>query len=290
MSIELTSEELALIEQKRAEDKAKAEAMATMHEKYVEEKVARTEVTLAKQTSEFERLKAFYTEKFNELKKLSPNYELVIVEKEPIVEVEIFNIDEKGYEITNYQDEEGNYKRHKPIKTIQVKGLIYLMEIRYTGETPNDYKYKINAIELTTKWGSFDGYKLRVEGKGFDSYDKRLRYTSAKKTHEKLMEVIANQIRQIEYNKIANERSERLFHAVDKFMEELSDKYPNASVSRLLVNSFVVNFNNGVKVTINVDVNSEGEARMYGPKVDFNYGEFSIDGLLEIMSSIKGEK
>lgn len=87
-TITLTKEEMALIEKKRAEDRAKAEALRTSYVYYKVERIKARELVIDRRQKDAEALKKVYEGFYNSLIAVSPDFKLdckKVTSKEPLI-------------------------------------------------------------------------------------------------------------------------------------------------------------------------------------------------------------
>jgi hypothetical protein len=98
-TITLTKEEMALIEQKRAEDRAKAEALKTSYDYYKSERIKARELVIDRRQKDAEALKKVYEGFYNSLIDVSPDFKLDCKKVTSKDTIDLYELDKDGYEI-----------------------------------------------------------------------------------------------------------------------------------------------------------------------------------------------
>jgi hypothetical protein len=174
-TITLSAEEMALIEQKRAEEKAKAEALLRSYDHYKENRIKSEENRIEQVIKEAEAKKQVYEGFFKSLTDVSPVFKLHCKKISQKRELDLFEIDENGYEIRNEYDEEGRPLRSlKPKETLKFDCYSYDIKLSYTGKVPEGHSYYVIAVPTYSKYSRrVNGYKMQVQGTGIHSWDGR---------------------------------------------------------------------------------------------------------------------
>lgn len=281
MSITLTKEEIALIEQKRAEEKAKLASFDHHRENVINRET--------KRQSEYERdekvRKGIYEKYYAELIAVSPDYKLECVKVNQVNKVAIYDVDENGHEVRTKKNKKGETVWLKPKEILKFKFYRYNLKLSYTGKVPEGHNYYVVPVSQYSKWSyRTTGYKMQVQGTGINSWDKRGQMTNAKSVHKKITETVDSAFKQIEY-KTAQEQSNERIH--NKFKVEFSEYLNNYTVSN---NTFVVKLGNEISVTFYGHEDSNGDIRFNNPKINMPYGKFEVKDLLNGLNGIKGKE
>lgn len=283
MSLTLTKEEIALIEQKRAEEKAKQEALLKSYDHYKERTINRETERLRLNEEDVEKRKQTYEEIFNKLIHVSNDFKFDCERIELEHEYSLYDIDDNGCEIRRITDERGELLWLDPKETFKLKTYNYDIKISYTGKSPEGHNYYITPVAQYSKYGNrVIGYKMKIHGTGIDSYDNRGLMTNAKSVHKKLVEICDNAFRQIEY---AIERERSLNQILEQFKIQFADyRFSHHS------NEFNILLENGITVTLHGYENADGTVRFNQSKVSFPYNKFDLNSLLGQLKDIKGKE
>jgi len=280
-SIKLTAEEIALIEQKRAEEKAKQDELLKSYDYYRERKIASHKETMGRQEQEEEQRKINYETIFNELIKVSKFFRFDCKKVKRVTSVDLYNIDDKGNEIRYTKD--GSWNQIEPKEVAKVDSYYYELKIVYTGVVPEGHEYYVVPTPTYSKYSyRITGYKMQVQGTGICSWDKRGQMTKAESVHKKILETVESKFRQIEYKKEQDLSNNRI---ADRFNIEFS-KYAK-NVTSINQNTFHIKLDNGITIEIYGYENGDGEVTFRKGKIAFPY-EMDVTSLLSNLNDIKG--
>jgi len=281
-SIKLTAEEIALIEQKRAEEKAIQEALLKSYDHYRDRKIASHKENIGRQEKDEEQRKENFETIFNKLIAVSNDFRFDCTKKKTVTTVDLFELNENGDEIRYNAD----FSKHiKPKEVVKLDSYYYEMKIVYTGIVPEKHEYYVVPTSTYSKYSyRITGYKMQVQGTGINSWDKRGQMTSAKSVHKKILEIVESKFRQIEYQKELDSSNKRI---VDRFNIEFS-KYAK-NVTSIDKNTFNIKLDNGITIEIYGYENGDGDITFRKGKIAFPY-QMDITSLLSNLNDIKGEE
>jgi|LakMenEpi03Aug12_release.lakeMendotaPanAssembly.Ray.scaffolds.fasta_scaffold611137_1 hypothetical protein len=281
-SIKLTAEEIALIEQKRAEEKAIQEALLKSYDHYRERKIASHKETIVRQEKDEEQRKENFETIFNKLIAVSNDFRFDCTKKKTVTTVDLFELNENGDEIRYNAD----FSKHiKPKEVVKLDSYYYEMKIVYTGIVPEKHEYYVVPTSTYSKYSyRITGYKMQVQGTGVNSWDKRGQMTNAKTVHKKILEIVENKFRQIEYQKELDSSNKRV---VDRFNIEFSKFVKN--VTSIDKNTFNIKLDNGITIEIYGYENGDGDITFRKGKIAFPY-QMDITSLISNLNDIKGEE
>jgi hypothetical protein len=278
-TIKLTAEEIALIEQKRAEEKAREEELRKSYPAYRERKIASHKETMGRQEQEEEQRKINYETIFNELIKVSKFFRFDCKKVKRVTSVDLFDIDENGNE-KRYTESWGYID---PREVVKVDSYYYEMKIVYTGVVPEGHEYHVVPTPTYSKYSyRITGYKMQVQGTGICSWDKRGQMTKAESVHKKILETVESKFRQIEYKKEQDLSNNRI---KERFDIEFS-KYAK-NVTSINQNTFNIKLDNGISLEIYGYENGDGEVTFRKGKIAFPY-EMDVTSLITNLNEIKG--
>lgn len=282
-TITLTKEELALIEQKRAEDRAKAEALRTSYDHYKAERIKAAEARIDRIQKDAEALKKVYEGFYNSLIAVSPDFKLdckIVNNKEVI---DLYELDKDGYEIQMSYDEQGNPKRRlKPKEKISLDSYAYNFKLSYTGKVPEGHSFNVIAVTTHSNYsGRVNGYKMQVQGTGINSWEKTFKMINPKSVVNRLIGLSEDAFRQIEYKTAAELAHQRIQAA-------FQDKYGHLENEGVKIGrspgQFVLTYENGIQLIIGAYENNS-EVVFRNSKVNVPY-TFDTDKLIEVLKNI----
>lgn len=287
MSITLTKEEIALIEQKRAEEKAKQEELLKSYD-YHRENVIKCETERCRNyEADEENRKKVYEGFLNQMLGVSPDYKLHCKRVDRVNKIEIYDIDENGREIKYKQNSKGETVWLKPREVVKISSYHYDLKLSYTGKAPEGHDYHIVPVTQYSKYSyKPKGYKMQVQGKNIDSWDKRGQMTKPNTVHKKIVETVESAFRQIEY-KTAQEQSNK--RIIEKFNAEFS-QYGGQKVQYGSANEFIVTLDNGIKITFYGHEDSEGKITFDNAKVGIPYRTIEVKDLIEGLKGVRGKE
>lgn len=282
-TITLTAEELTLIEQKRAEEKAKAEALRTSYDHYKAEKIKRHEQSIERTQTDAENKKKVYEGFFNSLTAVSPVFKLDCKKVNSKETVELFELDSEGYEITMLYDEEGRIKnRVKPKENITLDSYFYEIKLSYTGKVPEGHSFHVIATTTYSKYSHrATGHKMQIQGTGIDSWDGRGKMVNPKAVVNKLTELSQAAFDRIEYRNKAELSQQRIQAAFQEKYGHLENEGVKIGISP---GQFVLTYKNGIQLTIGA-YEHNSEVIFTNSKVNIPYG-FDTDKLVEGLKNI----
>lgn len=278
----LTAEEIALIEQKRAEERAKEEALLKSYDYQKERTIEREVERMKLLESDEERRKARYEEVFNKLIRISEDFKLSWKKNDKTREIALYDVDDNGREI-RYVEVNGKNEWLEPKEVVKLKTYDYQIKLSYTGKMPKDYEYEVVVIDTYSKYSyRVTGYKLQIRGTGINSWDKRGQMTNPKTVHTKLVELCDEAFKRIEW---LDERKKTEDRITSRFKLEFS-KFKNVEIDN---NTFIVTLDNGIKVTF-YGYEHGDEITFSSPKISLPYHKIEIKDLLDNLGNIKGKE
>lgn len=282
MNMNLTAEEIALIEQKRAEERAKEEALLKSYDYQKERTIEREVERMKLLESDEERRKARYEEVFNKLIRISEDFKLSWKKNDKTREISLYDVDDNGREI-RYVEVNGENEWLEPKEVVKLKTYDYQIKLSYTGKMPKDYEYEVVVIDTYSKYSyRVTGYKLQIRGTGINSWDKRGQMTNPKTVHAKLVELCDGAFKTIEW---LDERKKKEDRITSRFKLEFS-KYENVEIDN---NTFIVTLDNGIKVTF-YGYEHGDEITFSSPKISLPYNKIEIKDLLDNLGNVKGKE
>ncbi len=274
MNITLTSEEILLIQEKRAEQKRMEEELKKSFDHYKENRIKSEKNRLERNEQDSEKLKQTYESMFNDLAKVSKDYRLDTEKIEYVVEVRLYNIDDNGYEI----------RSDEPREVVTLNSYHYRHVIKYTGKVPEGHSYHVALVEKYSRYsGRTNGYKMQVQGTGISTWDKRGQMTNPKSVHQRILDIVESAFKQIEYKTQRELSTNRI---ADRFKLEFS-KFNN-KVDFDGRNEFKVTLDNNISVTFYGHEDGNGNITFNNPKINLPYNKFDIKDLLEVLNLAKG--
>jgi hypothetical protein len=282
-TITLTKEELALIEQKRAEDRAKAEALRTSYDHYKAEKIKAKELVIDRRQKDAEALKKVYEGFYNSLIAVSPDFKLdckIVNNKEVI---DLYELDKDGYEIQMVYDEQGNLvSRLKPKEIISLDSYAYNFKLSYTGKVPEGHSFNVIAVTTHSNYsGRVNGYKMQVQGTGINSWEKTFKMINPKSVVNRLVGLSEDAFRQIEYKTAAELAHQRIQAAFQDKYGHLESEGVKIGISP---GQFLLTYENGIQLIIGAYENNS-EVVFRNSKVNVPY-TFDTDKLIEVLKNI----
>jgi hypothetical protein len=274
MNMTLTSEEIALIEQKREEKRLMELELKKSYDIYKQRRIESEQKTCENIKNQAEKLKSVYLSQFNELIKVSKDFSFECEKIQHDRRIDLYELDDEGYEL-----------RSKVKEVIKTKTYSYNLKIKYTGEVPEGHNYFVAMVDQYSKYsGSLKGYKMQVQGTGISTWDKRGQMTNPKSVVQRLVEHVESQFRQIEYRDEAKQRSKRI---EDRFKLEYS-KFVDKTVINVNNNEFIVTFENDIRITFYGYEDGEGNIHFNNPKISTPYNKIDMKSLLDALSNVKG--
>lgn len=272
----LTSEEIALIEQKREEKRLMELQSANLYAEYKENRINAETKRCENVNSDAEELKAIYESNFNELIKVSKDFVLECKKVEQKRTLDLYDVNEEGYEV----------RSGKPKEVINFMSYHYNLKIKYVGLVPKGHEYYISMVSQYSKYsGRVKGYKMQIQGTGIYSWDRRGQMTNPKTVVQKLVDHVEYEFRKIEYHTEAAQKSKRI---ADRFKVEFSEFADNVTGNGN--NEFSVTFDNDIRVTFYGHEDSEGNIYFNNPKVTTSYNKVDVKSLLNALSNVKVTK
>ena len=282
-TMKLSAEEIALIEERRAEEQAKQEALLKSYDHYKERTINRETERLRLNEEEAENRKQTYEEIFNKLIHVSNDFKFDCKKIEREHEFSLYEINDNGSEIRYITDENSETLWFDPTETIKLKTYNYDIKISYIGKRPEGHNYYITPVAQYSKYGHrVVGYKMKIHGMGINSYDDRGLLSKPTSVHKKLVDICDNAFKQIEY---AIERERSLNQILEQFKIQFADyRFSHHS------NEFNILLENDITVTIHGYENGDGSVRFVQSKVSFPYNKFALGSLLGQLKDVKGKE
>ena len=287
MNMTLTAEEKALIEQKRAEEKAKQEELLKSYDHHREKVIKRETERCRNYEADEENRKTVYEGFLNQMLGVSPDYKLHCKKIDRVTKIDIYDIDENGYEIKYEVNSKGETNYFKPREVVKIPNYHYELKLSYTGKAPEGHNYYIAPVTQYSKYSyKPKGYKMQVQGTGIDSWDKRGQMTNPNTVHNKIVDTIESSFRQIEYRTIQDQSNKRI---IERFKLEFS-QYGGEQYQYGSTNEFIVTLDNGIKITFYGYEDSEGNITFNNAKVGVPYRTIEVKDLLDGLKDIKGKE
>jgi hypothetical protein len=274
MNMNLTSEEITLIEQKRAEKRLMELELQKSYTTYKENRI-NAEMKRCKSVEEdAELLKSTYESNFNELIKVSKDFTLESKKVEEVRTINLYDVDENGYEV----------RSEKPKEVIQISTYHYKLTIKYTGEVAEGHNYYVTMVTQYSKYsGRAKGYKMQVQGTGINSWDRRGQMTNPKTVHQRIVDHAESQLRQIEYRTAQEQSNKRIKDRIEVKFGKFASKIKNNGN-----NEFVINLDNEIRIVFYGHEDGNGNINFNNPKVTLPYNKVDINTLIETLSTING--
>lgn len=283
MNMNLTSEEKALIEQKRAEEKAKLCSFDHHKETVINRETKR----IHQYESDEDNRKRVYQDIYAKLSEVSPDYKFECEKVNQVNKVDVYDVDENGSEVRTKKNKKGETIWLKPKEVLKFKFYRYDLKISYTGKVPEGHNYYVVPVSQYSKWSyRITGYKMQVQGTGISSWDKRGQMTNPNSVHKRIVETVDNAFKQIEYKTAQEQSNDRI---LERFKLEFS-QYVGEKVKYNSHNEFIVTLDNGIRVTFYGYEDSEGNISFYNTKVIIPYKTIEVKDLLDGLNVIKGKE
>ena len=285
-TIKLTAEEIVLIEQKRAEEKAKQEELLKSYDHYRENTISYHVRKNEGSEKEQEDRKNSYEEIFNKLIAVSNDFKLICEKKSAKTTVNLYDIDNDGREIKYKRDENGSVVSYlEPKEVVELETYYYELKIQYTGNVPEGCSYIVVPVAQYSKYGHrITGYKMQVQGTDINSWDKRGQMSNANNVHKKILETVESKFRQIEYKKEQDASNSRI---ADEFKRVFSNYVDNVTSTHR--SQFNVKLDNGITIEIVGYEDGNGKIYFNKGKISFPY-KMDVMSILDNLNKIKGEK
>jgi hypothetical protein len=285
-TIKLTAEEIALIEQKRAEEKAKQEELLKSYDHYRENTINYHVRKNEGSEKEQEDRKNSYEEIFNKLITISNDFKFICEKKSAKTTVNLYDIDNDGREIKYERDENGSVVSYlEPKEVVELETYYYELKIQYTGNVPEGCSYIVVPVAQYSRYSHrITGYKMQVQGTDINSWGKRGQMTNANNVHKKILEIVDAKFRQIEYKKEQDVSNNRI---KQRFDIEFSKFVKN--VTSINQNTFHIKLDNDITLEIYGYENGDGSVRWSKGKISFPYS-MDVTSLLTNLNEIKGKE
>ena len=282
-TITLTTEELTLIEQQRAEKKAQAEALRTSYDHYKAEKIKRHEQGIERTKKDVEDKKKVYEGFFDSLTAVSPLFKLDCKKVNGKETVELFELDNEGFEITMLYDEEGRIKnRVKPKEKITLDSYFYEIKLSYTGKVPEGHSFHVIATTIYPKYSSRAiGHKMQIQGTGINSWDGKGKMVNPKSVVNKLTELSEAAFNRIESRNVADLQQQRIEAAFRNKFGHLNEQGVQISIAQ---GQFTLTYKNGIELKIGA-YEHNSEVVFTNSKVTIPY-KFDVEKLVEGLKNI----
>ena len=285
MNMNLTTEEIALIEQKRAEKIAEEKAKLASFDHHKETVINRENERLVSYQKDEENRKRIYEKMHAELTDISPDYKLECSKLNKVNKIDIYDVDENGHEIRHKQNSKGETVWLKPKAVVKLKFYQYDLKLSYIGKVPEGYSYYVIPVSQYSKYSHrVTGYKMQVQGTGISSWDKRGQMTNPNSVHKKITETVDNAFKHIEYKTLQEQSNNRI---LERFKLEFSKYQNNFTVNN---NTFVVKLDNGIEITFYGYEDSNGNITFRSPNVKIPYGMFEVKDLLDGLKDVRGKE
>ena len=282
-TITLTKEEVALIEQKRAEDRAKAEALRTSYDYYKTERIKARELVIDRRQKDAEALKKVYEGFYNSLIAVSPDFKLDCKKVTSKETIDLYELDKDGYEIQMVYDEEGKpLSRLKPKEIISLDSYAYSFKLSYTGKVPEGHSFYVNAVTTHSSYsGRVTGYKMQIQGTGINSWDGRGKMVNPRAIVNRLIGLSEDAFRAIEYKSAAELTQQRIKAAFQEKYGHLENEGVKVGISS---GQFVLTYESGIQLIIGA-YESNSEVKFTNAKVSIPHG-FDTDKLIKGLKNI----
>jgi len=282
-TITLTTEELTLIEQKRAEKKAQAEALRTSYDHYKAEKIKRHEQGIERTKKDVEDKKKVYEGFFDSLTAVSPLFKLDCKKVNSKETVELFELDSEGCEITMLYDEEGRIKnRVKPKEKVTLDSYFYEIKLSYTGKVPEGHSFHVIATTTYSKYSHrATGHKMQIQGTGINSWDGKGKMVNPKSVVNRLTELSEAAFMRIESRNAADLQQQRIEAAFRNKFGHLNDEGVQISIAQ---GQFTLTYENGIELKIGA-YEHNSEVIFTNSKVTIPY-KFDVEKLVEGLKNI----
>lgn len=285
MNMNLTTEEIAIIEQKRAEKIAEEKAKLASYDNHRENVITRETNRHLEYEKDEESRKGVYQDMYAKLTAVSPDYKLECEKVNQVNKVDVYDVDENGHEVRRKENKKGETVWLKPKEVLKFKFYRYNIKLSYTGKVPEGHNYHVIPVSQYSKYSyRITGYKMQVQGTGFNSWDKRGQMTNPNTVHKKIVEIVDNAFIHIEY-KTAHEQS--CNRILERFKLEFSKYQNDFTVSN---NTFIVKLDNEISVTFYGYEDSNGNIRFNNPKVSIPYNKFEVKDLLDGLKDVGGKE
>jgi len=283
-TVKLTAEELELIENKRAEEKAAQEALLKSYDHYKANAIKQEEERIVQTQKEQENKKKVYEDFFNSLTAISPVFKLdckKIINKKII---ELFELDENGFQIRYEYDKEGVAIRSlKPKEKITLNSYSYDIRISYIGNVPEGHSFHVIAVPQYSKYRHhIIGYKMQIQGTGINSWEKKGQMTKPQTVVNKLAELAQNAFYEIEYKNSMKLRQQRIETEFQNKFGHLENEGVQIKINEC---EFTLTYKNGIVLKIGAYEESNGKVVFNNSKVTIPYGS-DITKLVEGLKNI----
>lgn len=282
-TVKLTAEELELIENKRAEEKAAQEAILKSYDHYKANTIKQEEERIVRAQKEQEDKKKVYEDFFDSLTAISPVFNLdckKIINKKII---ELFELDENGFQIRYEYDKEGVATRSlKPKEKVTLNSYSYEIKLSYIGNLPEGYSFHVLAIPQHSKYRHLVvGYKMQIQGTGIASWDKKGQMTKPQTVVNKLSELAQNAFDTIEYKNSMKLRQQRIETEFQNKFGHLENEGVQIKINEF---EFTLTYKNGIVLKIGAH-ESNGKVVFNNSKVTIPY-DSDITKLVEGLKNI----
>ena len=285
MNMNLTTEEIAIIEQKRAEKIAEEKAKLSSYDNHRENVITRETNRNLQYEKDEDARKLVHELFYDKLINVSSDYKLECEKVNEFNKIDIYDVDENGHEVRRKENKKGDTVWLKPKEVLKFKFYRYNIKISYTGKVPEGHNYHVILLAQFSKWGhKLTGHKMQVQGTGISSWDKRGQMTNPNTVHNKITETIDSAFKQIEYRTAQEQSNNRI---LDRFKLEFSEYQNNFTVSN---NTFIVKLDNEISVTFYGYEDSNGKIRFNNPKVSIPYNKFEVKDLLDGLKDVGGKE
>jgi hypothetical protein len=278
-TITLTSEELALIEQKRAEEKA----LLNSYDYYKSQKIEQEQKRIDRNHEDAENKKTVYEGFYNSLVAVSPNFKLNCKKISQKIVVDLYEVDEEGCEITMLYDKDENpKKRLKPKEKVTIDSYFYEIKLSYTGKVPEGHSFHVIATPMNSKYiGRAIGHKMQIQGTGINSWDGKGKMVNPKSVVNRLTELSEVAFMRIESRNAADLQQQRIEAAFRNKFGHLNDEGVQISIAQ---GQFTLTYENGIELKIGA-YEHNSEVIFTNSKVTIPY-KFDVEKLVEGLKNI----
>lgn len=265
-TIKLSAEELALIEQKRAEEKAQKEALLKSYDHYKKRNIEAEQKRVQTLEKEQEERKKLFEKFFAQLTSVSPDFKFDCKCISKRREINLYDIDDSGNEIKYIFDEQGiAIDKLEPKETINFEYVSYELKISYTGKLPETHEFYVIPVEQVSKYSrNVIGHKMQIQGTGINSWEKKGQMTKPESVVKKLKELSESAFMKIEFQEAENVRKNTVEAEFKKQYGHLENEASVVVKGR----QFTITFNNGIEIILNGYLN--------GDKVSFTHSKTSM--------------
>lgn len=279
-TMKLSAEEIALIEQRRAEERANELKLRNSYESVKDRLINSEKEACQRNELQSEKNKKVYETMYANMLEVSPDYKLVCEKINSVKTVQLFDVDEHGSQIRYTENEKGETVWAKPREVVKIKTYHYNLTLSYTGKMPKDFEFYILPIAQYKKYSSrISGYKMQVRGTNIKEYGKSGLMSKATSVHTKIIENVEYAFRQIEFKK---EYAQKVDRIIAKYKIVYSKYVANTTIHET---TFTVKLDNGITVDF-VGSEIDDEITFSNPKIKLPYVKLNVLELLEGLGNV----